>query len=164
MAMTGSGAVRRQYAALPYCVDEENRPHVLLITARGTGRWVLPKGWPDGAETGPQTAAREAMEEAGVVGRIEQPQPIGSYPYVKGLKHGGPIRCRVTVFGLLVQGFSPDFREKGQRILRWCAPACGAELVHEPELARLLLGFSRSGPKSQDRPRLAIAGVSRRES
>ena len=49
---------RRQYAALPYCIDEQGRLSTLLITSRGTGRWVLPKGWPDGAETGAEAAHR----------------------------------------------------------------------------------------------------------
>jgi len=136
---------RRQYAALPYCVDEQGRLSTLLITSRGTGRWVLPKGWPDGAETGAEAAAREAMEEAGVLGRIDPPDPLGGYDYLKGLKDGRSVPCRVTVFALNVEGFKTDFREKGQRVLRWCSPTYGASLVHEPELADLLRRFAGDG-------------------
>lgn len=137
--------LRRQYAALPYCVDEQGCLSMLLITSRGTGRWVLPKGWPDGAETGAEAAKREAMEEAGVLGRIAPPHPLGGYDYLKRLKDGRLVPCRVTVFALNVESFKTDFRDKGQRVLRWCSPTYGASLVHEPELADLLQRFARDG-------------------
>lgn len=136
---------KRQYAALPYCVDEQGQINTLLITSRGTGRWVLPKGWPDGEEAGAEAAAREAVEEAGVLGRIDPSGPLGDYGYLKELKDGRSVPCRVIVFGLSVEGFKADFREKGQRVLRWCSPVYGASLVHEPELADLLRRFSGAG-------------------
>ena len=34
-----------QYAALPYRI-EARQVWILLITSRGTQRWVIPKGWP----------------------------------------------------------------------------------------------------------------------
>ena len=41
--------VRSQFGALCYRVVD-GQVQVLLITSRGTGRWILPKGWPvDGA-------------------------------------------------------------------------------------------------------------------
>lgn len=144
--MSRPGELMRQYAALPYRVDDEDRLNVLLITSRGTGRWVLPKGWADGAETGPQAATREAVEEAGVMGRIAASDALGCYHYFKGLKDGRSVACQVTVFALNVEGFKSDFREKGRRVLRWCSPAYGAQLVHEPELADLLRRFADAGP------------------
>ena len=146
LEMTPPRALGRQYAALPYTVDSEGEVHVLLITSRGTGRWVLPKGWPDGAETGPEAAAREAVEESGVVGRIDPQDPLGCYHYMKRFQFGRSVPCRVTVFGLSVDGFKADFRDKGRRVLRWCSPEYGAGLVHEPELADLLMRFSAAAP------------------
>ena len=35
----------RQFAALPWR-DAGHGIEVLLISSRGTGRWVIPKGWP----------------------------------------------------------------------------------------------------------------------
>ena len=143
--MNRPGEAMSRYAALPYSVDEEGRLNVLMITSRGTGRWILPKGWPDGGETGPQAAAREAVEEAGVWGHIDPAGALGCYHYLKGLKDGSSMPCRVTVFALNVEGFRADFREKGRRVLRWCSPAYGAELVDEPELAHLLRCFADAG-------------------
>jgi 8-oxo-dGTP pyrophosphatase MutT (NUDIX family) len=150
--MIPSGAEPRQFAALPFTYDEGAQLYVLLITSRRTGRWVLPKGWSEGEESGPQTAAREAAEEAGVVGQITPTDALGSYPYRKAMRDGGSLACRVIVFGLKVEGFQPNFREKGKRALRWCSPAYGAELVHEPELASLLRRLSSAGAAALANP------------
>ena len=54
----------------------------LLITSRGTGRWIIPKGWPMPGRTLAQAALREAYEEAGIRGIVET-SSIGSYQYYK---------------------------------------------------------------------------------
>jgi len=64
--LTPSGRLQ-QVAALVYRYEAEER-QVLVITSRGTGRWVIPKGWPQVGRTLAETAAREAYEEAGVRG------------------------------------------------------------------------------------------------
>ncbi|MGL4294307.1 MAG: NUDIX hydrolase, partial [Aestuariivirga sp.] len=59
----------RQFAALPWR-DAGHGIEVLLISSRGTGRWVIPKGWPIKGFAPHASAAREAFEEAGVGGII----------------------------------------------------------------------------------------------
>lgn len=140
--MTIAGA-HGQYAALCWrpSRDGKGRPRkgrheVLLITSRDTGRWVLPKGWPIPGLSPQESAAQEAWEEAGVKGAPGD-ECIGYYTYDKVLKHGVK-RCIVAVFPLKVQKLSRNFREKGQRELRWFRPKKAAKLVNEPELAELL--------------------------
>lgn len=58
-------SVGMQAGALVWRRAGKGKVEVLLITSRGTGRWVLPKGWLDGGENVAQAAAREAWEEAG---------------------------------------------------------------------------------------------------
>ncbi|MFK4980221.1 NUDIX domain-containing protein, partial [Klebsiella pneumoniae] len=73
----------RQIAALPYRTLGEGvsaPTEVLLVTSRGTGRWVLPKGNMAKSERAHDAAAREALEEAGVIGAV-CPAAIGSYEY-----------------------------------------------------------------------------------
>jgi 8-oxo-dGTP pyrophosphatase MutT (NUDIX family) len=41
-----------------------------LVTSRETRRWIIPKGWPKKGKSPDHSAAREAFEEAGVVGAI----------------------------------------------------------------------------------------------
>lgn len=126
-----------QVAALPWRRDAEGQLLVLLATSRDTGRWVLPKGWPQKGRSLSETAAVEAWEEAGLSGRIGC-DPLGSYFYRKLLDNGLRRRVRVQVFPLAVADEAQDWPEKGQRELRWFPPHEAARNVHEPELARIL--------------------------
>ena len=56
---------RVQVAALCFRETDTGKD-VLLITSRGTGRWIVPKGWPIDGMGGSEAALREAWEEAGV--------------------------------------------------------------------------------------------------
>src|SRR5437867_8741378 len=62
-------AKRVQYAALPYRLSGRSR-EVMLVTSRETRRWIIPKGWPKKGKSPHHSAAREAFEEAGVVGAL----------------------------------------------------------------------------------------------
>lgn len=59
-----------QVAAVCYRLREGGIEFLLVRTRRG--RWTFPKGGPELGLTGPQTAAVEALEEAGAQGRIEE--------------------------------------------------------------------------------------------
>lgn len=128
-----------QYAALPWRIVGR-QVQVLLITSRGTGRWVIPKGWPIKGMSSPKSAAREAFEEAGVLGKVRK-RPVGSYAYDKRLKNGRLQHVRVAVFALLVETEAEVFPEAGQREKQWVSPAEAARLVDEPELMVVLATF-----------------------
>jgi len=81
-----------QVGALVYR-HEGDEIQFLLITSRGTGRWIIPKGWPMPGCTLAAAASREAYEEAGICGAIEA-KVCGSYDYEKGdLARGENNRC-----------------------------------------------------------------------
>jgi len=123
---------------------------VLLITSLNSKRWILPKGWPE-PELGPaENAAREAFEEAGVMGTISD-QPVGSYHYLKERKDGGGIPCRVEVFALEVTKQLDDWPEKGSRELAWLPLDQAAARVAEPSLRQMLKDFSKSQALSRPR-------------
>jgi 8-oxo-dGTP pyrophosphatase MutT (NUDIX family) len=126
-----------QYAALPYRRRSGQALEVLLITSRGTRRWVIPKGWPVENLAPHESAAHEAMEEAGVIGRISK-RPIGSYRYKKRLSDGSPITCQVTVFPLNVEKKLPSWLEKDQRQTKWFEVHDAANAVQEPELRAVI--------------------------
>ena len=84
---------------------------VLLITSRDTGRWIIPKGWPLKGKAPHKAAAREAREEAGIVGKINK-RPLGSFFYEKRLKRGKIVVCEVQVFGLKVKRQKASWPEK----------------------------------------------------
>ena len=128
-----------QYAALPYRLDGR-QVQVLLITSRGTGRWIIPKGWPMNGLRPNEAAVAEAAEEAGIVGEVAD-RPIGSYRYLKRLKDEQTIAIQVIVFPFLVTDQVPAFKEQGQRGSRWCRYQEAASLVAEPSLRRLIRDF-----------------------
>jgi 8-oxo-dGTP pyrophosphatase MutT (NUDIX family) len=102
----------RQSAVVPYRVDED-RVEILLITSRRGRRWIVPKGIVEHQLTAAESAAREAYEEAGVLGTVA-PDPIGEYEYEKW---GGV--CAVTVFAMKVHTVLGEWPEAGTRERRW---------------------------------------------
>lgn len=87
-----------------------------------------------------ESAAREALEEAGIVGRIAS-EPIGSFEYMKRLKRGATILCSVEVYPMLVEGTRTRWREFGERDLLWCTPERAAGLVADDGLRTILLSL-----------------------
>lgn len=126
-----------QVAALPLQRSPAGHVAVGLVTSRGTGRWVLPKGWPVPGVTLSETAAIEAREEAGLVGEVAE-LPIGTYRYRKGLHTFASMLCEVQVFPLEVSEQLTAWRERKQRRVAFFWPEAAAQCVEEPELAELL--------------------------
>ena len=116
------------------------RLEVMLITSRGTGRWVLPKGWPMIGASGVESAVQEALEEAGVRGAAGE--ALGRYPYDKELKDGSVRRLEVEVYPLAVNEELADWKESAERTRRWFAPDEAAGLVAEPELGELISAYA----------------------
>src|SRR6266702_2781402 len=129
-------AKRVQYGALPYRLSAGSRPQFMLVTSRETRRWIIPKGWPKKGKLPHHSAAREAFEEAGVVGAVAK-RSIGSFSYEKRLKNGGAVVCKVRVFPLEVRRQNKQWPEKQERAIgraqpmrtpfqRYAAPAKGS--------------------------------------
>lgn len=111
-------------------------PEVLLITTRGSGRWIVPKGWPMTDSLGAECAAREAFEEAGVVGEVER-YSLGTFEYWKHSKRGR-VFFEVTAYALHVKQTLPDWPERGSRRRAWFAPEVAARLTANDSLADLI--------------------------
>ncbi|ACA16612.1 NUDIX hydrolase [Methylobacterium sp. 4-46] len=132
----GAEAPRRQVGVLPLRHGPDGA-QVLLITSRETRRWVIPKGWPMKGLKNHEAAAREAYEEAGVIGRVEK-HALGSYLYQKRLKSRDTVLCQVQVFPLHVRRQLKAWPEQQERDGRWFSPSDAAEAVTEPGLAALI--------------------------
>lgn len=128
-----------QAAALPWRKSGKGI-EIMLITSRGTGRWVLPKGWPEKGETLSESAVREAAEEAGIEGLAEDDK-AGVYFYDKVLRNGVVRRCEVHVFPLRVRKLAKAWPELGQRERKWFPAEKAAKLVEEQDLAELIAEF-----------------------
>lgn len=137
----------RQCAAIPY-VMRGGELQVMLLTSRGTGRWIVPKGWPKKRHTPAEMAALEAFEEGGVVGDVT-PLPIGVFDYNKILNSGAMRRLTVDVYGLRVRFECLDWPERLERKRIWVSPEEAALMVAEPELADLFLRFAKIERKAR---------------
>lgn len=113
---------------------QQGRPEILLVTSRSGRRWVIPKGIIEPELSAAASAAKEALEEAGVEGRIGA-EPLGSYRYDKW---GGT--CSVQVFLLAVERIHDEWAEAHRRRL-WVSPTEAADRVEEEDLKRLLRGL-----------------------
>lgn len=135
----------QQIAVLPYKVASPaaDAPiHVLLITSRGTGRWVIPKGQPIAKLPPHASAAVEAEEEAGVLGSA-CPTSIGSYRYRKRRSSGASIWTDVEVFPFAVTQELDTWKEQHERERRWFTLSEAAEAVDEPDLRALIRSFGQ---------------------
>jgi len=131
-----------QYAALPYRSKGKSGLEVMLVTSRGTRRWIIPKGWPKSGMPPHDAAAEEAFEEAGVAGKVSK-RPIGSYSYEKILKTGDKTNCSVRVFGLRVTRQHNRWPEQREREIEWYTAAEAAQFVKEPKLRRIIRKFAK---------------------
>lgn len=138
----GKAPCHLQVAALPWR-PAETGIEVMLITSRGTGRWILPKGWPEENEEFCDAAAREAAEEAGISGRVAR-RETGRYVYDKVLSSGEAIPCEVLVFPFEVDDVAEKWKERRQRKRKWVAPAEAARMLNEPDLCRLITAFGKN--------------------
>jgi 8-oxo-dGTP pyrophosphatase MutT (NUDIX family) len=129
-----------QYGALPWRLHGQD-VQILLITSRRTRRWIIPKGWPMEGCKPTVCAAREAEEEAGVSGEISK-TPIGLYRYMKLLRDGVELPCRVEVFALKVTHESAEWDEMDARERRWCSVSEAAGAVLEPQLKMVIRRFA----------------------
>jgi 8-oxo-dGTP pyrophosphatase MutT (NUDIX family) len=130
-------AKRVQYAALPYRLNRRSRTEIMLVTSRGTQRWIIPKGWPQRGRAAPDSAAHEAFEEAGVVGSVGR-RSVGSFSYEKRLRNGAVVVCEVRVFPLKVTRQTKQWPEKDQRQVKWLPAKEAAEIVQEDKLSEII--------------------------
>jgi hypothetical protein len=114
----------------------------MLITSRETRRFTIPKGWQMKGKSDAQAAGKEAMDEAGVTGRLGR-SPIGEYQYWKRLRTAF-VPINVQVFAMEVEKELRNWRERKQRKRAWLTPEQAATLVDEPALSALLLEAGRS--------------------
>ena len=133
-ANPASGEPLMQVGAIPYRIVDG---HVvfLLVTSRRTGRWIYPKGAVIEGMTAQESAACEALEEAGVEGQI-WPEPIGSYDTVK-VKGMTRTPLRVTLYPLEVKTQLDPWKEAGQRHRHWALLPEAKRLLSEPRLVEI---------------------------
>jgi 8-oxo-dGTP pyrophosphatase MutT (NUDIX family) len=107
-----------QCAAIPYRVTQAGVLEVLLVTSRGKGHWIIPKGKVKPGTSAAASAAQEAYEEAGVIGTIDQAMITSFDAGTTGWQAEG-LRETMKVFGLQVEALALTWPEMFQRQRRW---------------------------------------------
>lgn len=119
-----------QSAVIPYR-QRDGRLEVLTVTSRGGRRWVLPKGIREQTLSSAASAAKEALEEAGVDGEVSA-AALGCYRYQKW-----GDTCTVEVYALRVTGelaqWEEDFRRR-----EWVSLESAIGRMREAELREIL--------------------------
>jgi 8-oxo-dGTP pyrophosphatase MutT (NUDIX family) len=121
----------KQSGVIPYRV-RDGKIEILLITTRKCQSWVIPKGGVCKGMTLPDSAAKEAWEEVGVVGQVNT-EKIGVYQYRKG----GNI-YRVDLFLLPVEQVLENWPEATQRERLWLDINHAAMILKGNSLKRIL--------------------------
>lgn len=128
----------RQSGVLPYRWAPQG-PQILLISSSSGRHWGVPKGICEPGLSPQVSAAKEALEEAGVSGPVSD-HVLGEYTVGKW----GGI-CRVQLHAMRVE--DENCRAAHRDSLRprsWVSPQQAVEQVRNPELASLIRGFSQT--------------------
>jgi 8-oxo-dGTP pyrophosphatase MutT (NUDIX family) len=124
----------QQSGVIPYRV-QNGKIEVLLITTRDRQRWVIPKGGICSGMSPPESAAKEAWEEAGVIGQVNA-NALGTYKYRKR----GKV-YKVKIYLLPVEVVSEVYPEASQRQRQWLELNTAIQQIKKPSLQRIFQGF-----------------------
>lgn len=127
--------------------ERSGTAEILLVTSRGTGRWIMPKGWVEPGEEQRGAAAREAWEEAGAKGQMTDTRPVGQYRYDKLDADGGSANIGVCVHAMALTKLADNWPERGERERQWMNCAEAADNVDEPELKAIITAFATGWKK-----------------
>jgi phosphohistidine phosphatase len=124
-----------QSSVIPYRINK-GKLEILLVRSHGRKHWVIPKGICEPGLTLQESAAKEALEEAGISGEVGS-ESVGSYRYEKW---GGS--CQVHVYPMAVTGIlSEEEWQENYRGREWMKPKQAAEKLKPKELRDMIMAL-----------------------
>ncbi|MDQ6996945.1 MAG: NUDIX hydrolase, partial [Mariprofundus sp.] len=122
----------RQSAVIPYRLKHQ-RIEIMLITSSGNKHWVVPKGIHEPGLSARDSAAKEALEEAGIEG-IVGAKALGKYDHAKW----GNL-CQVKVFSMHVgHVLNKKKWQESHRKRQWCSLKKARALLDQQALISML--------------------------
>lgn len=123
-----------QSAVVPYR-KQNGELEILLITSIKKGKWIIPKGYVEYNLSSFESAKKEALEEAGVMGTNETIE-LGSYEVKKtdGNRH-------IKVFAMEVIKILDDYPEKALRKRKWVNINEAAQTISSGEISSMILSL-----------------------
>ncbi|MES9833075.1 MAG: histidine phosphatase family protein [Candidatus Thiodiazotropha sp. L084R] len=121
-----------QSSVIPYRI-KDGKAEILLVKSSKQKHWVVPKGISEPWMTLQASAAKEALEEAGVEGDVGR-DSLGSYTYEKW-----GSECSVEVYPMLVKQLLPEDKwEESHRGREWLSPDKAIERIKQAELKPMI--------------------------
>ena len=108
---------------------------LVLITSRKSERWIIPKGYVEKGLSPADSAAKEAFEEAGIIGVVHHLE-AGQYRYRKFGKS-----FSVQVYPLYLETMLEEWDEMHDRRRKLVTPAEAIEMVCHDELRKIISDF-----------------------
>jgi 8-oxo-dGTP pyrophosphatase MutT (NUDIX family) len=143
-AMQGGQSTTLESGVLAFRRESNGEPLVLLISRKRSKKWGIPKGRVVPYLSFPENAAKEAFEEAGVIGYVS-PSSVGMF---RARKQSADRLLEqiieVWVYLLEVTETLPDWPEKGKRTTRWVSCEVAALHLREPVLTHLCHRLAQS--------------------
>jgi 8-oxo-dGTP pyrophosphatase MutT (NUDIX family) len=135
------GTAMLESGALAYRRLENGELEILLVSKKRSKRWGIPKGRVNASLSFGETAAKEAFEEAGVIGRVS-PNSIGMFRAKKATPI--PKIVEVWVYLLEVDEMLDNWPEKERRQIRWASCKVAARELRNPILTDLCHHLAQS--------------------
>lgn len=130
--MSKQALALRQSGVLPYRING-GTVEVLLITSTRRKHWIAPKGWIAFGLDAAESAAKEALEEAGVSGQVLTPA-IETY-----FKRKWGYPCEIEIFLMHVETVLEEWSEDRQRKRQWLSLPDATKCIKGKALKRLLV-------------------------
>jgi phosphohistidine phosphatase len=129
-----------QSSVIPYRV-RDGKPEILVISSSKKHHLVVPKGIKDPGLSPRESAAKEALEEAGIEGDIAETE-LGSYTCEKW-----GATCTVAVYPMKVTRLIPEEEWKERhRGRQWVSPEKAARELQQRELEALVKKLAEQWP------------------
>lgn len=130
-----------QCAAIPYRKTEAGDLEILLVTSRGKGNWILPKGNVKVGKSAAVSAAEEAYEEAGARGVIDQAL-VERFDLLWPGKTAGWTSEQMQIYALEVDTVTMVWPEMFQRRRQWFTLEQATVTVKGPHFRKALVTFA----------------------
>jgi 8-oxo-dGTP pyrophosphatase MutT (NUDIX family) len=121
----------KQSGVIPYRIKED-KIEILLVTSASRKHWIVPKGWIAPLMSSAASAAKEAREEAGILGKVREPA-IAIY---RDSKWG--LTYSVEIFLMQVETVLENWAEANLRQRKWYSLERASKQVKKVELKQIL--------------------------
>jgi phosphohistidine phosphatase len=126
-----------QSGVIPYRVKGKKKIEILLITSVKRKRWIIPKGYVEFNLSAFESAKKEALEEAGVLGSNETFE-LGEFIIEKS--YG---KCFLKIYSMEVIEEPENYPEKSKRSRKWFGLDEAVEKIAVAEIADMMFSLKK---------------------